>query len=53
MSGGGTNTISQQTVPSWLQPYYTQALATGQNLTSGAGPAYYPGNQVAHLNSLQ
>ncbi len=53
MSSGGTNTVSQQTVPSWLQPYYTQALQTGQNLTSGSGPAYYPGTQVAPLNSMQ
>jgi hypothetical protein len=53
MSGGGTNTVSQQTVPSWLQPYYTSALQTGQQLTSGAGPAYYPGNQVAPLNQVQ
>jgi hypothetical protein len=51
--GGGTNTVSQTTVPSWLQPYYTQALQTGQQLTSGAGPEYYPGNQVAPLNSVQ
>jgi hypothetical protein len=53
MSGGSTNTVSQQTVPSWLQPYYTSALQTGQNLTSGSGPAYYPGNEVAPLNSVQ
>ncbi len=33
--------------------YYTQALQTGQNLTSGSGPAYYPGTQVAPLNSMQ
>jgi hypothetical protein len=54
MSGGGqTNTTSQQTVPDWLQPYYTSDLSTGQQLTSGAGPAYYPGNEVAPLNSVQ
>lgn len=53
MSGGGTNTVSQQTVPSWLQPYYTQALQQGQTLEQGPGPAYYPGNQVAPLNSVQ
>lgn len=53
MSGGGTNTVSNQTVPSWLQPYLTGTLTQGQGLLDGGGPQYYQGNQVAPLTSLQ
>lgn len=53
MSGGSQNTVSQQTVPSWLQPYLTSALSQGQTLQQTGGPAYYPGQQVAPLNPVQ
>lgn len=53
MSGGGTNTVSQQTLPSWLQPYLTGALSQGQDLLQSGGPQYYPGQQVADINPMQ
>jgi hypothetical protein len=53
MSGGSQNTVSQQTVPDWLQPYLTGALSQGQTLEQGGGPQYYPGQQVADLTPLQ
>jgi hypothetical protein len=53
MTGGSQNTVSQQTVPSWLQPYLTTSLSQGQNLLAGGGPQYYPGQQVASLNPMQ
>jgi hypothetical protein len=52
MSGGGTNTVSSQTVPAWLQPYLTSNIAEGQQLNAGGGPQYYPGQQVAGLTPL-
>lgn len=52
MTGGSQNTISQQTVPSWLQPYLTGALTQGQEDLSSP-PQYYPGQQVAPLTSMQ
>lgn len=52
MSGGSQNTVSQQTVPSWLQPYLTASLSQGaQDLQNP--PQYYPGQQVASLTPLQ
>ncbi len=51
--GGGTNTVSQSTIPSQILPYYQQALTQGQNLLNSSGPQYYPGQQVAPLNPLQ
>jgi len=53
MSGGGSNTISQNTVPEWLQPYLTNTLASAQELQQGGGPQYYPGQTVAGLTPLQ
>lgn len=53
MSGGGQNTTSQQTVPDWLKPYYTQTLQQGQGLEQTGGPQYYPGQQVAPLSGMQ
>lgn len=53
MSGGSQNTVSQQTVPDWLKPYYTYGLSKGESLATGPGPQYYPGQQVAPLNSQQ
>lgn len=54
MSGGGTqSTVSQQTVPSWLMPYMTGELSSGQALAQSPGPQYYPGQQVAPINSMQ
>lgn len=53
MSGGSQNTISQQTVPSWLQPYLTGELTQGNALVQGGGPQYYPGQQVADLTPMQ
>jgi hypothetical protein len=53
MSGGGTNTVSSQTIPSEILPYYQQALGQGSNLLNSGGPQYYPGQQVAPLNPLQ
>lgn len=53
MSGGGQNTVTSQSVPSWLQPYLTSSLSSGQTLEQGPGPQYYPGQQVAPLNSVQ
>lgn len=54
MTGGGTSTNTvQQTIPSWLQPYYTQGLNYGQNLLQSGGPQYYPGQTVAPLNPVQ
>lgn len=53
MSGGSQNTISQQTVPSWLQPYLSSELTSGNSLVQGGGPQYYPGQQVAPLTSMQ
>ena len=51
MSGGSQQ---QQTgPPAWMQPYYTYALNRGQNLANSPGPQYYPGQQVAPLQSLQ
>lgn len=51
--GGGTNTVSQTTIPSQILPYYQQALGQGSNLLNSPGPQYYPGQQVAPLNPLQ
>lgn len=53
MSGGGTNTVSSTTIPSEILPYYQSALGQGQSLDQSGGPQYYPGQQVAPLNSLQ
>lgn len=53
MSGGGTNTVSQSTVPDWLKPYLTGTLSNAQGLEYGGGPQYYPGQQVADLTPLQ
>lgn len=53
MSGGSQNTVSQQTVPSWLQPYLTSTLSSAQGLEQGGGPQYYPGQQVADLTPMQ
>lgn len=53
MSGGSQNTVSQETVPSWLQPYLTQNLSSAQALEEGGGPQYYQGQQVANLTPLQ
>lgn len=53
MSGGGQNTVTSTSVPSWLQPYLTSSLSAGQTLAQGAGPQYYPGQQVAPLNQVQ
>jgi hypothetical protein len=51
--GGGTNTISQTTLPAWLQPYMTDALTAGQQLYQAGGPVYYQGQQVANLTPEQ
>jgi hypothetical protein len=53
MSGGGTNTVSQTTIPSSILPYYQNALGQGAALQASGGPQYYPGQQVAPLNPLQ
>lgn len=53
MTGGSQNTVSQTTVPSWLQPYMTQQAQSGENLVQSGGPQYYPGQQVAGLTPLQ
>jgi hypothetical protein len=53
MSGGSQNTVSQQTVPSWLQPALMSNISEGQQLNAGGGPQYYPGQQVASLTPLQ
>jgi hypothetical protein len=53
MSGGSQNTVSQNTVPAWLQPYLTTSLSEGQGLLAGGGPQYYPGNTVAPLSPMQ
>jgi|HubBroStandDraft_5_1064220.scaffolds.fasta_scaffold47560_3 hypothetical protein len=53
MTGGSQNTVSQTTVPSWLQPYMTQQAQSGESLVQGGGPQYYPGQQVAGLTPLQ
>jgi hypothetical protein len=54
MTGGGSqNTVSQNTVPDWLQPYLTNTLSSAQTLEQGGGPQYYPGQQVASLTPLQ
>ena len=53
MSGGGQNTVSQTTVPSWLQPYIQNTIGQAQTLQQGGGPQYYPGQQVASLNPMQ
>ena len=53
MSGGSQNTVSQQTVPSWLQPYLTSTLSSAQGLEQTGGPQYYPGQTVAGLTPLQ
>lgn len=53
MSGGSQNTTSTQTIPSQLVPYYNYALSKGEQLGSGPGPQYYPGQQVAGLSSQQ
>ena len=51
MSGGGTNTVQQQSVPSWLQPYLTSSLTQGQGLQQSGGPQMQQG--VAPLNQMQ
>jgi len=53
MSGGSQNTVSQQTIPDFLKPYYTTALGQGANLLQSGGPQYYPGQQVAGLTDQQ
>jgi hypothetical protein len=53
VSGGGTNTVSSTTIPASILPYYQSALGQGQLLDNTPGPQYYPGTQVAPLNSLQ
>ena len=53
MSGGGQNTVTQNTLPPQIAPYLTGALQAGQNLYQGGGPAYYGGQQVADLNPMQ
>lgn len=53
MSGGSTNTVSQSTVPAWVQPYLSGALAQGSTLLNSGGPQYYPGQTVAGLTPLQ
>lgn len=53
MSGGGQNTVTQNTLPPQIAPYLTGALQQGQNLLQGGGPQYYPGQQVAGLNPMQ
>lgn len=54
MSGGGTtNTVSQSTVPSWIEPYLTSTLSSAQGLEQSGGPQYYPGQQVASLTPMQ
>ena len=52
MSGGGTNTVTSTSVPSWLMPYMTSALSSGQQDLANP-PQYYPGQQVAGLTPLQ
>jgi hypothetical protein len=52
MSGGSQNTVSQQTVPSWLSPYLQSEIGQGQQLQASGGPQYYPGQQVAGLTPL-
>lgn len=52
MSGGGTNTISQNNVPAWLQPYLTQSLTQGSSDLANP-PQYYPGQTVAPLTGMQ
>lgn len=51
MSGGGTNTVSQTTVPEWLKPYLTSNLQQGQALENQGGPEME--QQIAPLNSMQ
>lgn len=51
--GGGTNTVSQTTIPPEILPYFQTALQGGQSLLDSGGPQYYPGQQVAPLNPLQ
>jgi hypothetical protein len=53
VSGGSQNTVSQTTVPAWLQPYMTAQAGSGEALVQGGGPQYYPGQQVAGLTPLQ
>src|SRR5580692_8090852 len=52
MSGGSQNTVSQTTVPQWLQPYLESNIAQGTALQQGGGPQYYPGQQVASLTPM-
>lgn len=52
MSGGGTNTVTQN-IPDWLAPFYSEALQSGGNLLASGGPQYYPGQTVAPLNPVQ
>jgi hypothetical protein len=51
VSGGGTNTVSQTTVPDWLKPYLTSNLEKGQMLQMEGGPQME--QQVAPLNDMQ
>lgn len=54
MSGGGNSTTTtQQSVPDWVKPYFTEALSQAQSLNKAGGPQYYPGQQVADLNGMQ
>jgi hypothetical protein len=51
LSGGGTNTVSQNTVPEWLKPYLTSNLQHGQALETAGGPQME--QQIAPLNGMQ
>lgn len=52
MSGGSQNTMSQSTVPGWLQPYLTSNLNTAQGLEDTGQFAGQP-MPVAPLSGLQ
>lgn len=47
-----TTTVNQNSIPSWAQPYLTQALSQGQALAQNAYTPY-PGQQLADLTSQQ
>lgn len=54
-SGGGGSSTTVQKADPWegVQPYLSEAYARANSLYGGAGPQYYPGQQVATPNWLE
>lgn len=53
MSQGSQNTVSQQSVPSWLMPYLTSNLGSAQGLETTGSTAGITPTPVAPLSGLQ